>query len=63
MLVIFSQISRAFFIQNWLILIIVAFICGIVGLLINYCLLLDKAEKVYFKQLILKLLKRKEDEI
>ena len=60
MLVIFSQISRAFFIQNWLILIIVAFICGIVGLLINYCLLLDKAEKVYFKQLILKLLKRKE---
>ena len=47
-------------INNWLILILTAIMVGIIGLTINYILLLDKADRIELKEMVNKILSRGE---
>lgn len=57
LMIVFFIISKQFDINNWLELIIVAVLCGFVGIIINYFVLFNRNQRIEFLKSLKKLLK------
>lgn len=49
---IFSLLTVGFINSNWITLILYAIISGVIGIILNYIILLDNPDKIYFKSLL-----------
>ncbi len=57
-LIVFYGISYIVDINSWVMLAVVAVICGIIGYLINYIIVLDSEERTMVKQMLMKKIKK-----
>lgn len=49
---IFSLLKGGLINSNWITLILYSMICGVIGIILNYIILLDNSDKIYFKSLL-----------